>query len=122
MTDAEIPSDETDEALWTRINAEVARIPWPELERHFARGVVMRVAADLDLVRVAMAVVRDHGDRVREWIDAGRLAPASDDDAQQWLRQWRESSRPMWAVVAAPWVLVQEVRCSAIGSGGGSIE
>ena len=111
MTDPGVPSDETDEELWARINGEAARIPWPELERHFARGVVMRVAPDMDLVRVAMAVVRDHGDQVSEWTADGRLAPASDEDAQQWLQDWRSTSRPMWAIVAAPWVLVQEIRC-----------
>ena len=112
MTDTEPPSDETDEELWARVNGEVARIPWPDLERHFARGVVMRVDAEMDLVRVAMAVVRDNGTQVSEWIEGGQLAPAGDEDAQRWLQSWRATARPLWAVVAAPWVLVQEVSCN----------
>ena len=35
------------------LHLETARINWQELETHFARGVVIRVDSDLDLIEVA---------------------------------------------------------------------
>ncbi len=88
-----------------RLNAETARIEWQELERHFARGVVVRVAPRLDLIEVAAAMVEDDKARVEGWIKAGLVARATDKDA----RRWGKSRPEMWAVVVAPWVVVQEV-------------
>jgi len=39
--------------LKDRLNLETARITWPELERYFASGKVIHVAATLDLIEVA---------------------------------------------------------------------
>ncbi|MEX0448830.1 DUF2288 family protein [Spiribacter sp. 221] len=97
MTDSEIP-------LETHLNAETGRIRWTELERHFARGVVVRVDPALDLVAVAAAFVRDDEPTVMEWMTAGQVWRAVSEDAQEWHARDPE----LWAVVAAPWVLVQE--------------
>ena len=74
---------------------ETARIRWAELERHFARGVV---------VRVASAFVRDDEAAVMDWMSTRRVWRASTEDAQD----WHQRNPDLWAVVAAPWVLVQE--------------
>ena len=87
------------------LNGQTGRIRWPELQRHFARGVLIRVAGDLDLVEAAASVVRDDRVRVESWMRDGRLVNARDEDARRWAREQTE----FWAVVAAPWVLVQEV-------------
>jgi len=87
------------------LNGQTGRIRWPELQRHFARGVLIRVAGDLDLVEAAASVVRDDRARVDSWMREGRLVNAGDEDARRWAREQTE----FWAVVAAPWVLVQEV-------------
>lgn len=94
-----------DEILRAKLNAETGKLAWRELERHFARGVLVKVAGDLDLVDVALAVARDDKAAVEAWLAAGRIARASTEDALTWHAQ---QSR-FWAVVAAPWVLVQEV-------------
>lgn len=36
--------------LRAKLNAETGKLVWNELERHFARGVVIKVAGDLDLL------------------------------------------------------------------------
>ncbi|WP_455380735.1 DUF2288 domain-containing protein [Acidihalobacter prosperus] len=96
-----------DEALLlARLNAETARIEWPELERHFARGTLLKVASSLDLIEVAASMVRDDGKSVRGWMTDGALAKATEHDARGWVA--RQPS--FWAVVVAPWVLVQEIR------------
>ena len=96
---------EDEDLLRARLNVETGKLAWKELERHFARGVVVRVAGDLDLVEVALAMARDDKTAVEGWLAQGRIARASAEDGQTWHA---EQSR-FWAVVAAPWVLVQEV-------------
>ena len=96
---------EFDDVLTTpeKLNLETAKIPWVELQRLFARGVVMVVSGRLDLVTVATAVVDDQAELVREWLESGDLRRANDNDA----REWFENEASVWAVAAAPWVLVQ---------------
>lgn len=96
---------ESEEILRAKLNAETGKLAWPELERHFARGVVVKVAGELDLVDVALAMARDDRPAVEAWLRAGDLAHADADDA----RRWHADQSLFWAVVAAPWVLVQEV-------------
>jgi hypothetical protein len=96
---------ETEAILSAKLNAETGKLAWKELERHFARGVVVKVAGDLDLVEVALAMARDDKTTVEDWLAQGRIARASTEDAQA----WNAGQSQFWAVVAAPWVLVQEV-------------
>lgn len=91
--------------LRARLNAETGRIAFAELAPHFARGAVVRVAPGLDLVEVAACFVEDRRDAVEAWVKAGEVAVAGDDDA----RRWADSGTEFWAVVAAPWVLVQVI-------------
>jgi hypothetical protein len=96
---------EAEEILRAKLNAETGKLTWKELERHFARGVVIKVAGDLDLVDVALALVRDDKATVESWLAGGRITRAATEDA----RAWHEQHSLFWAVVAAPWVLIQEV-------------
>lgn len=96
--------EESAAALRARLNAETGRIAWPELAPHFARGVVVKVAAGLDLVEVAAVFAEDDRVRVAAWMDAGEVARATDSNAEDWSQRAPE----FWAVVVAPWVLVQE--------------
>ncbi len=95
-----------DEETKARLNAETGRIRWSELERHFARGATVTVSPRLDLVEVAAAFVADDSARVAAWMEAGEVARTADEDA----RRWAADDAQMWAVVASPWVLVQEGR------------
>ena len=95
------PSD----LLRAKLNLETAQLAWPELERHFARGDVIKVAPGLDLVDVALRVAENDSASVQAWLADGRIARADLADAEDW-----HARQPMfWAVVVAPWVLVQEV-------------
>lgn len=88
------------------LNAQTAKIEWPELVKHFARGVVIKVDPALDLINVASRIIDDDKAAVEAWMASGQLANASDDDA----RAWTETQPTFWAVVVAPWVLVQPVQ------------
>lgn len=92
------------DALWGELYAQTARIAWAELERHFARGIVIWVAPDLDLVEVAVRIVRDDNLAIKHHMASGKLVQLTDEQARDWAGREAE----LWAVVAAPWVLVQE--------------
>ena len=94
------PSD----ILRAKLNLETAQLAWRELERHFARGSVIKVEAGMDLVDAALQVAENNAATIQAWLTEGRIARAELADAEDW-----HARQPMfWAVVVAPWVLVQE--------------
>ncbi|MFP4079337.1 MAG: DUF2288 domain-containing protein [Ectothiorhodospira sp.] len=95
---------DSSEDLRDRLRQETGPIGWEELQRHFARGVVLRVDAGLDLLEAAEALVRDDRDVVEAYLAEGRLLKATTEHARDWAA--RQSS--FEAVVVAPWVLVRE--------------
>ena len=90
--------------LHTRLNHETAVISWAELVKHFARGVVIRVGPEVDLIDAAAVLAKDDTASLQAWIDQGTVSRASDDNA----RDWTAREPDFWCVVTAPWVLVQE--------------
>ena len=90
--------------LEERLNQETGVIAWSELVRHFARGVVIHVSGQIDLIEAAVCIIEDNTSRMQAWADDGSVRRASDDDARDWTRREPE----FWCVVTAPWVLVQE--------------
>ncbi len=96
--------NEPTEILRAKLNTETAKAGWGEMQRHHARGVVVRVATELDLIDVAVAISKDEGSRVAAWMQAGQLGKVTDDEARDWLAR----DPDLWSVVVAPWVLVQE--------------
>lgn len=91
--------------LRDRLNLETARITWPELERYFAGGKVIQVEAGLDLVDVAACFAEDNAAQLKNWLQSKQVYPLTDATALQWVQT---SPQNLWAVVIAPWVLVQE--------------
>ncbi|MBA1262793.1 DUF2288 domain-containing protein [Stutzerimonas sp. NM35] len=90
--------------LYAKLLAETASITWEELQPFFARGALLRVASDFDLIAAAQAVAEDDREKVAAWLSEGCLGRLETEQAQDWLA--RDPS--LWAVVVAPWVLVQE--------------
>lgn len=94
------------ETRYTRgeLHQETARVRWQELESHFARGVVIRVAAELDLVEVATCFANDDKAMAERWMASGKIEQLGTQTA----KDWSERDPVLWGVVVAPWVLVQE--------------
>lgn len=88
-----------------KLNTETARISWEELQSHFARGAAVYVADDLDLIETAGLVARDNADALRPLMAQGKFGVVSEHQARDFFARKQE----MWAVVVAPWVLVQPV-------------
>lgn len=97
-------SDEPEDLI-SKLHSETARLSWSELQRHFARGAVVKVEAGMDLIKVAASIAEDDAEQVKQWMDQGLVTNASDDDA----RLWSETEADFWAVVASPLVIVQEI-------------
>ena len=93
------------EEIKQHLNLETGKLDWPELSRHFARGVVIIVDPQLDLIEVAAKMVVDDKDAVGSWLETNLLIRADDQHAEN----WQKNNALFWSVVVAPWVLVQEI-------------
>ncbi|WP_269619156.1 DUF2288 domain-containing protein [Zhongshania sp. BJYM1] len=99
--------DESSDVM-VKLNRETSRILWKDLQRFYAQGAVLIVAGELDLVATAAAVANDDATAVSAWMKSNQLTKATEDIAISWL----DENCEVWAVVVAPWVLVQRERVS----------
>jgi hypothetical protein len=97
-------SDTPQSPLYQKLLGETAKIGWTELERFFARGMLLRVARDLDLVSVAEAIASDDTTQVTQWLSAGLVERVQAETAADFAAR----DPDLWAVVVSPWVCVQE--------------
>jgi hypothetical protein len=96
------PDNDTD--LRLKINSETARLPWAELEKHFAQGSVVFISPDLDLIDVAVRISHDDKDSIAKWMGEGKLGKVTDEQAQAWT----EGAASLWTSVVHPFILVQQ--------------
>ena len=94
---------ENDTELRIKINRETARLPWSELQRHFAQGSVIYVSEELDLVDVAVRISHDDKDSITRWMNEGKVAKVSDAQAERWSAE----EAVLWTSLVSPFVLVQ---------------
>ena len=90
--------------LLAKLNLETSRISWRDLQTYYARGHVVRVEPDLDLLDVAAELAADNTAQFQSWMADNRIGDVSPDRAQAWY----DHNTELWAVVVAPWVLVQD--------------
>lgn len=87
---------------------ELGVISHLDIQKHFAKGVVLVADADLDIIQVALAMHADDAGQIQTWVDGQKLVRAHDEHAKTWV-----ADRSVFkAVTVAPWVLVQEVPVS----------
>ena len=108
MTDAISSADagNPDEDLRIKLNRETSKIGWHELQKFYAKGMVINVAPGADLIGVALKVSEDDKAAVEAWLADGTVSQVTDEQALKWV----EEDATHWAVVVAPWVLVQQVK------------
>ena len=97
---------EPSEELFAKINQETAKIPWVDLLRFFARGRVIFVGPELDLVEIAAMASADRVDELEACMADGSISKVSDEQARRWLGR----DVLLWTVVVKPWVFVQELK------------
>ena len=66
-------SSQSRDELKAKLNLETSRIHWHELQTYFARGQVVRVSPDLDLLEVATELAADNKARFEQWMNDGRV-------------------------------------------------
>lgn len=97
-------SQSSRDELKAKLNLETSRIHWHELQTYFARGQVVRVEPGLDLLEVATELAADNRERFERWMSEDKVG----DIAPEIARGWYDRNAELWAVVVAPWVLVQD--------------
>ncbi|UVE18872.1 DUF2288 domain-containing protein [Pseudomonas sp. LS44] len=90
--------------LYAKLLGETAPIRWQELQPFFARGALLWIEPQLDLIAVALAVAENDHAAVAAWLAEGRVAKVEAPQAEDLLAR----DPQLWAVVVAPWVLIQE--------------
>ncbi|MBC8210599.1 MAG: DUF2288 domain-containing protein [Gammaproteobacteria bacterium] len=100
MSEQEITSQQL---IRGKLNSETARIPWKELQRHFASGYTLFVSLELDLIDVAYQFEQDNAQQIELWLNAELIHQVRNDQA----REWYNNDATLWACVVSPWVLLQ---------------
>lgn len=96
-----LPQDET----FQKLLRETGKIEWKLLSPHFESGGLVLVENPLDLVKVAHSFAVDDKEAVAAWLESGQLQRVDKDQVEVW-----DAANPtFWAVVVAPWVLIQPV-------------
>ena len=83
---------------------ELAEISFQELQKFFAKGMLIKVANHLDLIEVALQIHADNAAQVKHWMDNQDIERAHDEHAKVWVT----NRSLLMAVTVAPWVLVQD--------------
>lgn len=86
------------------ILCETSTVPWHELQRLFATGVVISIAKELDLVEVAHLMAMDSKKEIESLMAQNKIQHVSDEQA----KTWHADNTRLWSVVVKPWVLVQD--------------
>ena len=90
------------------LKQECAPIAYKEIEQFFARGMLVLVAEDLDIIEVALCIQADDTQQINEWISSEKVIRVHDEYALKWSKK----ETILMAVTAVPWLLVQEVDLS----------
>lgn len=93
-----------DSALRTKLRTEVMSSYWEDLAPHQARGALLLLAPQLDLLDAAEAMAGDDTVQLGAWLRSGLMRRASPTDAAQ--LESAEDQRFQFVVVQ-PWVLAQ---------------
>lgn len=70
----------------------------------------MVVDSSLDLVRVAYSFAKDDKATVENWLTEGQVTRVESKQVSEWNKKTPE----FWAVVVAPWVLIQMVTAPGV--------
>lgn len=99
----EVIAAENDLTTEQKLNMETASLTWRELELFFAKGNLIRVDQNKDLVKVA-ALIADNKHQEIEVLIANQEIEFMTAD---WVKNNCEADSSFWTVVVAPYVICQ---------------
>ncbi len=85
---------------------DLAEVNWRELKIHLQRDAIIIVAAELDLIEVAVAVANDDKARVETWIAENQLVKPTVEQLESWEQ---EPDNRFQMLIVQPFILVQEI-------------
>ena len=98
------PMNQEPSTLYAKLLGETSTIEWKALEKFFAKGEVLWIAPELDLIEAAQAMSQDEAEKVAAWMASGSLSKVSASQALDFV----ERDPELWAVVVTPWIMIQE--------------
>ncbi len=90
--------------LYAQLLGQTAQMSWAEIMPIFAKGMVLWIASDQDLVAVAEQIINDDKKTISALMQQKALHNLKDEQALDFHQRDPE----LWAVVVAPWLIVQE--------------
>jgi len=84
------------------LHQETAKIAWAELQRFFAGGRVIQVSKEMDILKVAAAMVEDKATEIQQWMNDDMISSPSDEQAAQWYK----NEVVLWALVSLMKILM----------------
>lgn len=84
---------------------ECAPIAYKEIEQFFARGTLVLVSQNTDIIDVALIVQADNSKALDSLIRQGKVIRVHDEHAIK----WNKNNTLLMAITAVPWLLVQEI-------------
>ena len=88
---------------------DLAEVNVRELKIHLKRDSIIIVAAELDLIEVAVAVADDDKTLVETWITASQLGKPTEKQLESWEQ---ESTQRFQMLIVQPFILIQDL-CDA---------
>ncbi len=85
---------------------DLAEVNWRELKIHLRRDAIIIVAAELDLIEVAVAVAEDDKIRVETWIAADQLVKPTMEQLESWEQ---EPDNRFQMLIVQPFILVRDI-------------
>ena len=92
------------EGLRAQLAEQIYRVDWKPLAPHAKRGGLVLVDPQLDLLEVGMAIARDDGARVQQWMAAQQLRRPTPTDVEVWSK---ETGERFTVLIVQPYVLAQ---------------
>ncbi len=93
-------------AMVESFKRDLAEVNWRELKIHLQRDSIIIVAAELDLIEVAVAVADDDKTRVEIWIAENQLVKPTVEQLENWEQ---EPGHRFQMLIVQPFILVQEI-------------
>jgi hypothetical protein len=97
--------------LREKLRGEVLSSYWEDLAPHQARGALLMLSPDVDLLDAAEAMAQDDNARVGRWLETGAMRRVGAAEAERLGTEsealGEESELRFQFVVVQPWVLAQ---------------
>ena len=100
---------ESTSSVREKLRAEVAAVPWQELVPHCARGGLLLLSPQVDLLDAAEAIARDDRAWAAEGLTAGLLGWSTEADTKGFEA---DATKRFQCVIVQPFVLAQLIVAS----------